>query len=130
MPLALFIVIGLGALALAISRMSSGSFSAAVQETLAVQAFYAAESGAQYGLHRLLFDAANKGVVDTRCAAVNGATLNLNVAGLRDCSVAIACSIQSNAGETAGIYRLTSSATCGSGDMLAQRRVVTAARYE
>jgi MSHA biogenesis protein MshP len=101
-----------------------------VQETLAVQAFYAAESGAQYGMHRLLFDAANKSAVDTRCAAVNGVSLNLTAAGLRDCSVAIACSVQSNSGETVGIYRLSSSATCGSGDLLAQRRVVTAARYE
>lgn len=130
MPLALFIVVGLGALAIAISRMGAGSFSSAVQETLSVQAFYAAESGAQYGMNQLLFDAADKTAVDARCASVNGATLNFAVAGLRDCNVAITCAAQSNAGESAGIYRLTSLATCGGGDLLAQRRVVTAARYE
>ncbi len=130
MPLALFIVLGLGALALAISRLGSGSYSAAVQETLAVQAFYAAESGAQYGLHRLLFDAANKSAVDTRCAAVNGSSVNLTAAGLSDCNVALSCAVVVNTGETPGIYRLQSTATCGGGTLLTQRSVVTAARYE
>lgn len=130
MPLALFIVVGLGALAIAISRMESGSFSSAVQETLAVQAFYAAESGAHYGMNQLLFDVADKNAVDTNCVSVNGATVNFTVAGLRDCSATIECSAQSNTGESAGIYRLRSFATCGSGSLHAQRSVVTAARYE
>lgn len=130
MPLALFIVVGLGALAIAINRIGSGSFSSAVQETLAVQAFYAAESGAHYGMSQLLFDAADKNAVDTRCASVNGATVNFTAAGLRECSANIECSAQSNTGESAGIYRLRSFATCGSGSLQAQRSVVTAARYE
>jgi MSHA biogenesis protein MshP len=130
MPLALFIVVGLGALALAISRMGSGSFSSVVQEALAVQAFYAAESGAHYGLNQLLFDAEDKNAVDARCASVDGATVNFTVAGLRECSATLECSTQNNTGENAGIYRLRSFATCGSGSLQAQRSVVTAARYE
>jgi MSHA biogenesis protein MshP len=130
MPLALFIVVGLGALALAISRMGSSNFSAAVQEALSVQAFYAAESGIQYGMNRLLFDAVDKNAVNTRCSSVNGATVTFNVAGLRDCSVLLNCNTVSNTGDSAGIYRLQSSATCGSDSLQAQRSLVAAARYE
>jgi MSHA biogenesis protein MshP len=130
MPLALFIVVGLGALAIAIGRLGSGSFSTAVQETLSVQAFYAAESGAQYAMHRLLFDAADSGEVDARCAAINGLNLNFSASGLGACSAQLICTPASNEGDNAGIYRLQSSASCGSGDLLAQRRISVAARYE
>ena len=130
MPLALFIVIGLGALAIAISRMGSGNYSSAVQEALSVQAFFAAESGAQYGLHRLLFDVSSKADADARCAAINGASLIFVVAGLRDCSVQLSCTTVSNSGDSAGVYRIQSTSSCGSAALLAQRSVVTAARYD
>jgi MSHA biogenesis protein MshP len=130
MPLALFILVGLGALALAISRLSSGQFSSAVQETISVQAFYAAESASQLAMNRILFNATSKADADLNCAAVNGSRLNYSAPGLNNCSAQLACTAIANAGETAGIYRIESVASCGGGMLIGERRLVTAVRYE
>lgn len=130
MPLALFILVGIGALALTISRLSSGQFSSAVQETLSVQAFYAAESGSQLAMNRILFNVASKADADLNCTNVNGSNITYSVTGLRDCAVQLSCSAVANTGETAGVYKLQSVATCGGGNLLAERRLVTAVRYE
>jgi len=130
MPLALFILVGLGALAIAISRLSSGQFSSAVQETLSVQAFYAAEGGAQLAMNRILFDVANKSAADANCVSVNGSSLNYSATGLRGCSVRLTCSAVANTGDTAGVYQILSTASCGGGKLVAQRQLATAVRYE
>lgn len=129
MPMALFIVIGLGTLALAMSRMGAGSLSAAVQESLSAQAFYAAESGAQYGMHALLFDTADRAQADTRCTSLAGSVLNFSTRGLAACSAAIDCSAISNTGPVR-VYQIESAASCGSGDFLSQRTVAVAATYK
>lgn len=130
MPLALFILVGLGALALTISRLSSGQFSSAVQETISVQAFYAAESASQLAMNRILFTATNKADADLNCASVNGSSLSYSEPGLNGCSVQLTCAAIGNAGDTAGIYRVESIATCGGGMLIGERRLVTAVRYE
>ena len=130
MPLALFILVGLGALALTISRLSSGQFSSAVQETLSVQAFYAAESASQLAMSRILFNVTTKADANLNCSNINGSSIAYTVTGLRDCSVRLTCSVVANTGETAGVYQLQSVATCGGGNLLAERRLVTAVRYE
>lgn len=130
MPLALFILVGLGALAIAISRLSAGQFSSAVQETLSAQAFYAAESASQVAMNRILFNAADKTSADVNCVAVNGSTINFSAIGLRECSARLACTAVSNAGDTAGIYRIETTATCGGGTLSGARRLVTAVKYE
>lgn len=130
MPLALFILVGLGALALTISRLSSGQFSSAVQETLSVQAFYAAESASQLAMNRILFTATSKADAGLNCASVNGSSVNYSAAGLTDCSAQLACTVVTNTGESAGIYQVESVATCGGGNLVAERRLITAVRYE
>ena len=130
MPLALFILVGLGALALTISRLSSGQFSSAVQETLSVQAFYAAESASQVAVNRILFNATSKADADLNCASVNSTSLNYTATGLNDCSAQLSCTIVNNTGETATIYQVETTATCGGGNLIGERRLVTAVRYE
>jgi MSHA biogenesis protein MshP len=130
MPLALFILLGLGALALAISRLGAAQFSSAVQEGLSVQAFYAAESAAQLAMHHIIFDTQDKAAADSACASINGTTQTFSAVGLNECSARIVCAIVANVGDSAGIYRLESAATCGSGLMAAERSVITAVRYE
>src|SRR5690554_1425990 len=130
MPLALFILVGLGALALTISRLSSGQFSSAVQETISVQAFYAAESASQLAMNRILFTATNKADADLNCASVNGSSLNFTTAGLNGCSAQLSCAVVANAGDASGIYQVEVNATCGSGTLVAERRLITAVRYE
>lgn len=130
MPLALFILVGLGALALTISRLSSGQFSSAVQETLSVQAFYAAESASQLAISRILFNIATKADADLNCANVDGDNIDFSAPGISDCSVQLTCTAIANTGEPAGIYQVESTAVCGGGNLLAERRLVTAVRYE
>lgn len=54
MPLAAVLVVGVAMMALAISHMASNSGNSSVQEGLSLQAFYAAESGAQYAMNQLI----------------------------------------------------------------------------
>lgn len=130
MPLALFIVVGLGALALALSRAGTASASSVVLEGISTQAFYAAESGAQYAMHRLMFDASDRVEVDGRCAVVDGDSLALTVSGLSGCRVKLKCDRQVILGSEVHIYNLTSAATCGGGDLIAKRTLSVSALLE
>lgn len=128
MPIALFIVIGLGALALSISRMAGETQSSTVHASVAVQALYAAESATQYAAHQLLFNAQNRADVDARCAATDGEIVVFNVAGLSQCSAALSCSRQTS-GATP-VYELRSHGTCGGGTLVAERTIRAAVTYE
>lgn len=130
MPLALFIVIGLGALALAISRFSAGSLSSAVQETLSVQALYAAESGAQYAMNKLLYNVTSRPAADANCISISGDILALTESSLASCQVLLTCERITSAGGGVRVYKVSSAAQCGGGQLLAQRRIEVAALFE
>ena len=129
-PVALFAVLGLGVLALSIAQMNSGAKTAVFREAISVQALYAADSGVNYALNQLLFDASSQLETDTRCTAVDGNSLSFNVSGLSACSVELNCAQISNSGGTARIYQLQSSASCGSGELLGERIISVKASYE
>ncbi len=126
-PLAAIIVVGLGVLALAISRISSQTGTSAIQEGISVQAFYAAESGAQLGMGRLFSNPANRAAVDANCIAVSGSNINFTVPGLDTCSTTIGCSRSTDAGDTISFYLITSTASCGSGSLVAERTIQVSA---
>lgn len=128
LPLAMFIMVGMAALALAMSRISSNTFVGVTQESISVQAFYAADSGASYAMHRLLYNAATATELDSRCSAINGSMLDFNAPGLQSCSAAFTCI---KAGSTNGkeIFTLRSSAHCGSGSLIAERVVEAGAGW-
>lgn len=128
MPLALFVVVGLGALALAIGRMSSSSNTSALYEGISVQALYAAESAAQYAMHRLLFDATSAEQVNDRCGLVEGETVQFNVAGLSSCNAQLSCSA-STVGNPP-VYTILSRGVCGGGGFKAERTIQAAVAYE
>lgn len=129
MPLALFIVVGLGALALAINRLSGSSSTASIHEAVSVQALYAAESATQYAMHRLLFDATTTTQVNERCAAVTGQVLQFDVTGLSNCSATLSCGVEP-APASAPVYTVLSRGICGSGGMQTQRTVRAAVVYD
>src|SRR5690554_3189730 len=84
MPVALFIIVIMGIYALILWRTTSQANLSAVQEVITVQAFYAAESGAQRGMAQLFSpDASNRQTIDGRCLAMSSSPINLsfNVAG-------------------------------------------------
>lgn len=129
MPVALFIIIGLGALAISISRMTGESYSTGVHTSVSVQALYAAESAAQYAAHQLLFDAADHAEVEARCAATNGSTLEFNTRGLGQCRAALSCNVRMATGAKP-LYELRSHGICGGGSLMAERTIRAAVTYE
>lgn len=90
LPLALFILVVMGALALTISRTSTQTQTSSVQELINIQSFYAAESGAQRGMQALFFNNVTRQATDAACANMNIAH-NFGVNGLQLCGAQINC---------------------------------------
>lgn len=128
LPLAMFIVVGLAVLALAMSRTGSNTMTAVVQDSIAVQAFFAADSGAQYALHQILFNAADSTEAESRCNAVNGGSLSFNADGLRNCSASFTCA-RLDSLDGGHIFSVQSAARCGSGSLWAERAIEVGASY-
>ncbi len=128
-PLALFIIVGIGALAVSISRMGAGAHTASIRAAISVQSLFAAESGTQYALSRLLYDASSKADVDNRCLVIDPQSVVFTVAGLNNCVATLDCTLVSNAGGSAGVYQIQSSGVCGAGDLQSQRVISVKARY-
>lgn len=143
LPLAIFIVVVMGSFALVLSRNTIQSGGAAVQEITSVQAFYAAESGAQKGMQTLFFPGAiQRQVVDDQCAKP-ATTTTYTATGLNNCTALVSCSCvyadgtacssatSANYLSTAAtalqtsFYTITSVGTCGSGNFRAVRTIET-----
>ena len=143
LPLAIFIVVVMGVFALVLSRNTIQVSTSAVQEAISTQAFYAAESGAQRGMQVLFFDttqALTRQAVDGRCVALN-TTYTFTVSGLNNCSAVVTCTCQfqdethcapitpanytaaAASNKLSSFYRITSAATCGSGNLRAERTI-------
>lgn len=128
LPLAMFIVVGLAVLALAMSRTGSNTMTAIVQDSITVQAFFAADSGAQYALHQTLFDAADSAEAENRCNAVNGSSVIFDADGLRNCSASFTCA-RLDAINGNHIFSVQSAARCGSGTLWAERTIEVGASF-
>lgn len=138
MPVAVFIIVAMGLFALMMVRTTTQVNTAAVQELVSTQAFYAAESGAQAGMSQLFYpDASSKAAVDGQCAGMG--TLNLDfsgVEGLNICAVEVSCvCTDENGGPCSSaanysFYTLTSVGQCGSGAISAERRLQVSAFME
>ena len=119
-PLALVIIVGLSALALSLGKIASMAGVSAIQEGISAQAFYAAESGAQFGMNRLYFPDDTRATVDANCLTFP-LTRSFSVAGLNGCDVTVTCTSTVDAKNLTSFFLLNSSATCGSGEITAQR---------
>lgn len=125
-PLALFIVVVMGFLALALTRTSTQTGLASAQELMSVQAFYAAESGAQRGMNKLFPPGAiDRAGVNGRCTSGFTETLNFpGVQGLSACSAEISCVCMScNPTDATSFYTITSVGSCGAGVVSAERTI-------
>lgn len=146
-PLALFIVVVIGSLALVIARTSTQTNTASVQELLSVQTFYAAESGTQRGMQVLFFpDASDRQDADTRCVAMNQTFNFSGIVGLEHCTAQINCAclyndnspcapaITANYDDDTSLptsfYTVTTVATCGQGNYRADRTIQAGAFLE
>lgn len=148
MPLALFILVVIGVLALTISRTSIQTQTSSIQEFTNVQAFYAAESGAQRGMQELFLSITTRQDTDQACADM---VINHNFAGvngLRICTVTVTCTcvyqdnsvcahtvntnyeLTSPVALTKSFYTLTSDGVCGQDQYRAERTIQVGAYRE
>lgn len=121
-PLALVIIVGLSALALALGKVASIAGTSAIQEGISAQAFYAAESGAQFGMNRLFFPDDARATVDANCLTFP-LVRSFSITGLNGCDVVVTCTPTTDTENLTSFFVLNSSATCSSGEMLAQRSI-------
>lgn len=133
LPVALFLVIAIAALAVGVSRLSSQATSATFREGIAMQTLYAAESGMQWGMNQLFFPDASRSTATTNCGAIEDpdpdqSELQFNVTGLQACTVDLSCTAAINRGNTISYFTLRSAATCGSGELLSER-IIEATAY-
>ncbi len=148
LPLALFILVVMGVLALTISRTSIQTQTSTIQEFTNIQAFYAAESGAQRGMQALFLSTSTRQATDQVCA---GMAINHNFAGvngLRICTVTVTCTciyqdnsacahtvntnyeLTSPVALTKSFYTLTSDGVCGQDQYRAERTIQVGAYRE
>ncbi len=144
-PLALFILVVMGALAITISRTSTQTQTSAIQEFTNIQAFYAAESGAQRGMQALFLGNATRQVTDAACANMALAPNFSAINGLRICTAQVNCrciyrnATACNAGNAANylenapvgvsksFYTITSRGRCGEQQFRAERTIEVSA---
>jgi MSHA biogenesis protein MshP len=122
-PLALFILVVMGVLALTISRTSMQTQTSAIQEFTNIQTFYAAESGAQRGMQRLFFNSNIRRIdVDGRCAGWSQ-TFNFTSDGLKACRAQVNCTFVVDAANIRSFYTITSVGSCGVDQYRAERTI-------
>ncbi|WP_370981444.1 hypothetical protein [Agaribacterium sp. ZY112] len=124
MPLAMFLIIGLGALAASVAHLGAQSASSSFREALSVQAFYVADSAAQRGLHQLFFPAADRAIADAACGAMVDVNVAFNSASMNGCSALLNCSLAVSADNATSIYSVTSEASCGAGELAVERQLL------
>jgi MSHA biogenesis protein MshP len=148
LPLALFILVVMGALALTISRTATQTQNSSIQEFTNIQAFYAAESGAQRGMQALFLTNATRQATDSSCAAM---AINHNFAGvngLKICTVVVSCTCvyqdgslcapataanylpTAPVGVTKSFYTINSEGACGQDQFRADRQIQVGAYRE
>ncbi|RZA08156.1 MAG: hypothetical protein EOO68_02445 [Moraxellaceae bacterium] len=120
-PTALFIVVGLGALAISIARMAGSANSMALREALSAQAFFAAESGIQLALFNLYNGATTRALATTNCSTLDVASRTFTPVGLKACTVVFDCATTTDTGNTRSFYLITATASCGSSDLATSR---------
>lgn len=148
LPLALFIIVVMGVLALTISRTATQSQTAVVQEFMSLQSFYAAESGAQRGMSALFFDVNGRQAADDACSDMNINPDYSGVNGLSACTVAVSCTCRYQNGSVCAptnlanysaaapvdvlksFYTVTSVGTCGEREYRAERSIQAGAFLE
>lgn len=128
-PLAIFILVVMSFFAIALWRTTVQTTLSGAQELISVQAFYAAESGAQYAMNQL-FDPGipvTRENADNACTSMTSFVSGPNfssIAGLNGCSVQVRCECnRCGAGNTVSYYTLISEGQCGANLLSATRSI-------
>jgi len=127
--MAIFIILVLSFLALAIIQIGGDSSRSIVYEVYGSRALHAANSGAD----RALSDIFGPGVATPNCDNVNNQTYQLpnsTVVGFSGCSLATMCNEFYIAQTGFTHYRITSTASCSAGEINTKRSVAVEARIK
>lgn len=118
---ALFIIIVIAALAASLSRILSANADSIANEVYSAKAYYAAESGAEFGIHKVLTST----LVNNECPPASDLSLIIsNKPGFENCSVAVRCKkINLDDGSGQCQYYVTSKATCEGANIVAEHDV-------
>ncbi len=133
MPMAAFIVVVMGLLAVGLSRIGTQSSFATVQEQVSIQAFFAAESTAQLAMNQLFYNtssAINRTTSTSACNSVNGNTLSFTAAGMNGCSATVSCTASIDGANTMTFYEIQSRARCGVEPIWSERTITVKAFLE
>ena len=126
MPVAAFIVVVMGLLAAGMALVSSQTSISTAQEQISLQAFYAAEAGAQLGMNRVFYDttlAISRASATSACNIFNGTNVAFAADGMQNCQTTISCSPTIDSGDTTTFFNISSTAQCGIAPVTAQRTV-------
>ncbi len=131
MPVAAFILVVMGLFAVTVTRNSAQTNTATIQEGISIQAFFAAESGAQRGMSTVFYQAGSptRATADAGCTALNASPepeITFNVDGLSNCTATLACTRTIDAADTTSFYRINSVGVCGGGDVTSSRSIEVA----
>ncbi len=120
--MALFVIIVLAFLGLAMIQITSDSSRSMVYEVYGARALNAANSGANRALNEMFGPGANES-----CNDITTPVLMPNITSLQGCSVVISCLIPF---EVNGYthFRVTSTASCNAGSFITERSVIVEAR--
>ena len=114
--ISIFIIVVISLLAASLSRILSSTADSVANEVYSAKAYFAADSGMEYGIYQVLQQAASG-----TCPSLS---LILNETGLENCTVEISCeSIPIDAANNEYQYYLESKGTCDGGKIVAQHKV-------
>ncbi len=128
LPLVMFVLIALGAMALTVARFSGQASLASAQEGISLQAFYAAESGGQYAMNQIYYVASGgtpitASAATTNCVSIQGDVVNYAGPGLANCSATLSCASNVDVGSATTFFVISSNGNCGSGSVSASRTI-------
>lgn len=113
LPVALFIIIIMSLIAVAVNQLTASSSQAYSQNVLSARAFYAGESGAQLRSHAVL------ATLPCSCGANANVSYSFTAQGLNQCQASTNCSSFIANGET--FCTIVSTGSCSSG--IAERTI-------
>jgi len=118
--ISIFIVVVIALLAASLSRILSSTADSVANEVYSGKAYFAADSGMEYGIYRVL----NNSLV---CVAFPAETTNTDFdisgeVGLENCSVSITCQTI-NLPDGSEQYYLISTGTCAGNKIIAEHKV-------
>jgi MSHA biogenesis protein MshP len=123
--IALFIIVVISLLAASLSRILSSTADSVANEVYSSKAYYAAESGMEYGIYQVLRNAQECKLFPNRTYLSDADNLQFDIsseAGLENCTVTISCqTIPVDA--TTNQFYLTSTGICDGGKIIAQHQV-------